>query len=41
MGFNQKMPMLPEDNEGIKLEGEQPKVEEAKKPKASKKKKEE
>ena len=39
MGFG-KMPMLPEDNEGIKVEGEQAKKEEAPK-KASPKKKQE
>ena len=35
MGFG-KMPMLPEDNEGIKVEGEQ--VKQEAKPKAQKKK---
>lgn len=37
---NQKMPMLPEDKEGIKVEGEQSKKEEAPK-KATPKKKQE
>jgi len=44
MASNQKMPMLPEDKGGIKIEGEQPveeKKEEAPKKASPKKKKEE
>lgn len=36
MGYNQKMPMRPEDNEGVKLEGEKKEA-----PKKSSKKKQE
>lgn len=36
-----KMPMLPQDKEGIRVEGEQPAVQEAPKKQTAKKKKEE